>query len=100
MILSLKGVIFETGSFGNPAATYQRDYWRVALQLMKCARVDPMMLVLMSAELIPLNIHLKGWLFSTKAVAVLGIATSISSVSGTPKPSAGGGRREHCGERL
>ena len=35
------------------------------------------MLALMSAMLIPLDIHLKDWLLSTKAVAVLGIAMSI-----------------------
>ena len=65
------------GSYGNPAATNQRDYWRVALQLIKRAKWDLGMLVLMSAVLIPLDIHLKDWLLSTKAVAVLGIAMSI-----------------------
>ena len=65
------------GSYGNPAATNQRDYWRVALQLVKRAKVDLAMLVLMSAVLIPLDIHLKDWLLSTRAVAVLGIAMSI-----------------------
>lgn len=65
------------GSYGNPAATNQRDYWRVALQLVKRAKWDLGMLVLMSAVLIPLDIHLKDWLLSTKAVAVLGIAMSI-----------------------
>ncbi|MDO6352535.1 bestrophin family ion channel [Synechococcus sp. YX-04-1] len=68
---------FETGSYGNPAATNQRDYWRVTLQLVKRAKVDLAMLVLMSAVLIPLDIHLKDWLLSTRAVAVLGIAMSI-----------------------
>ena len=65
------------GSYGNPAATNQRDYWRVALQLVKRAKWDLGMLALMSAVLIPLDIHLKDWLLSTKAVAVLGIAMSI-----------------------
>ena len=65
------------GGYGNPAATNQRDYWRVALQLVKRAKWDLGMLVLMSAVLIPLDIHLKDWLLSTKAVAVLGIAMSI-----------------------
>ena len=65
------------GNYGNPAATNQRDYWRVALQLVKRAKLDLGMLVLMSAVLIPLDIHLKDWLLSTKAVAVLGIAMSI-----------------------
>ena len=65
------------GNYGNPAATNQRDYWRVALQLVKRAKVDLAMLVLMSVVLIPLDIHLKDWLLSTKAVAVLGIAMSI-----------------------
>ena len=65
------------GGYGNPAATNQRDYWRVALQLVKRAKWDLWMLVLMSAVLIPLDIHLKDWLLSTKAVAVLGIAMSI-----------------------
>ena len=65
------------GSYGNPAATNQRDYWRVTLQLVKRAKVDLAMLVLMSAVLIPLDIHLKDWLLSTRAVAVLGIAMSI-----------------------
>ena len=65
------------GSYGNPAATNQRDYWRVALQLVKRAKWDLGMLALMSAMLIPLDIHLKDWLLSTKAVAVLGIAMSI-----------------------
>ena len=50
------------GSYGNPAATNQRDYWRVALQLVKRAKVDLAMLVLMSAVLVPLDIHLKDWL--------------------------------------
>ncbi|WP_250398820.1 bestrophin family ion channel [Synechococcus sp. MU1648] len=68
---------FKTGSYGDPAATNQRDYWRVALQLVKRAKVDLAMLVLMSVVLIPLDIHLKDWLLSTKAVAVLGIAMSI-----------------------
>nr|WP_255618113.1 bestrophin family ion channel [Synechococcus sp. MU1625] len=68
---------FEPGNYGNPAATNQRDYWRVALQLVKRAKVDLAMLVLMSVVLIPLDIHLKDWLLSTKAVAVLGIAMSI-----------------------
>ena len=35
------------GSYGNPAATNQRDYWRVALQLVMRAKVDLGMLVLM-----------------------------------------------------
>ena len=65
------------GSYGNPAATNQRDYWRVALQLVMRAKVDLGMLVLMSAVLIPLDIHVKDWLLSQKAVAVLGIAMSI-----------------------
>ena len=77
VILSSRDVAFETGSYGNPAATNQRDYWRVALQLVKRAKLDLGMLVLMSAVLIPLDIHLKDWLLSTKAVAVLGIAMSI-----------------------
>ncbi|WP_226409317.1 bestrophin family ion channel [Synechococcus sp. MU1625] len=77
MILSSRGLAFEPGNYGNPAATNQRDYWRVALQLVKRAKVDLAMLVLMSVVLIPLDIHLKDWLLSTKAVAVLGIAMSI-----------------------
>ena len=77
VILPSRGVAFETGSYGNPAATNQRDYWRVALQLVKRAKVDLAMLVLMSAVLVPLDIHLKDWLLSTRAVAVLGIAMSI-----------------------
>ena len=77
VILSSRGLAFETGNYGNPAATNQRDYWRVALQLVKRAKVDLAMLVLMSVVLIPLDIHLKDWLLSTKAVAVLGIAMSI-----------------------
>ena len=70
-------MVFETGSYGDPAATNQRDYWRVALQLVQRAKVDLGMLVLVSAVLIPLDFHLKDWLLSTKAVAVLGIAMSI-----------------------
>ena len=70
-------MVFETGSYGDPAATNQRDYWRVALQLVRRAKVDLGMLVLVSAVLIPLDFHLKDWLLSTKAVAVLGIAMSI-----------------------
>ena len=77
LIRSSRPVAFETGSYGNPAATNQRDYWRVALQLVQRAKWDLGMLVLMSAVLIPLDIHLKDWLLSTKAVAVLGIAMSI-----------------------
>ncbi len=77
VILPSRGVAFKTGSYGDPAATNQRDYWRVALQLVKRAKVDLAMLVLMSVVLIPLDIHLKDWLLSTKAVAVLGIAMSI-----------------------
>ena len=77
LIRSSRAVAFETGSYGNPAATNQRDYWRVALQLVQRAKWDLGMLVLMSAVLIPLDIHLKDWLLSTKAVAVLGIAMSI-----------------------
>ena len=70
-------MVFETGSYGDPAATNQRDYWRGALQLVQRAKVDLGMLVLVSAVLIPLDFHLKDWLLSTKAVAVLGIAMSI-----------------------
>ena len=55
------------GSYGKPAATNQRDYRRVALQLVKRAKVELGMLVLMSTGLIPLDIHLKDWLLSTKA---------------------------------
>ena len=77
LIRSSRAVAFETGSYGNPAATNQRDYWRVALQLVQRAKWDLGMLVLMSALLIPLDLHLKDWLLSTKAVAVLGIAMSI-----------------------
>ncbi len=77
VILPSRGVAFKTGSYGDPAATNQRDYWRVAFQLVKRAKFDLGMLVLMSAVLIPLDIHLKDWLLSTKAVAVLGIAMSI-----------------------
>ena len=77
VILSSRGPAFETGSYGNPAATNQRDYWRVALQLVKRAKWDLGMLVLLSAVLIPLDLPLKEWLLSTKAVAVLGIAMSI-----------------------
>ena len=77
VILSSRGVAFATGSYGNPAATNQRDYWRVALQLVQRAKLDLGMLVLMSALLVPLDLHLKDWLLSTKAVAVLGIAMSI-----------------------
>jgi putative membrane protein len=77
VILSSRGPAFETGSYGNPAATNQRDYWRVALQLVKRAKWDLGMLVLLSAVLIPVDLHLKEWLLSTKAVAVLGIAMSI-----------------------
>ena len=76
-MLPSRGVVLETGSYGDPAATNQRDYWRVALQLVKRAKVDLGMLMLMSAVLIPLDFHLKDWLLSTKAVAVLGIAMSI-----------------------
>ena len=65
------------GGYGNPAATNQRDYWRVALQLVQRAKWDLTMLVLMSVLLVPLDLHLKDWLLSTKAVAVLGIAMSI-----------------------
>ena len=65
------------GGYGNPAATNQRDYWRVAVQLLQRAKWDLGMLVLMSAVLIPLDIHLSDWLLSTRAVAVLGIAMSI-----------------------
>ena len=36
-----------------------------------------LLLVLMSALLVLLDLHLKDWLLSTKAVAVLGIAMSI-----------------------
>ena len=77
VILFSRGPAFETGSYGNPAATNQRDYWRVALQLVKRAKWDLGMLVLLSAVLIPVDLHLKEWLLSTKAVAVLGIAMSI-----------------------
>ena len=77
VMLPSRGVVFETGSYGDPAATNQRDYWRVALQLVQRAKVDLGMLVLVSAVLIPLDFHLKDWLLSTKAVAVLGIAMSI-----------------------
>ena len=65
------------GTYGNPAATNQRDYWRVALQLVDRAKLDIGMLVLMSVVLNSLDLHLKDWLLSTKAVAVLGIAMSI-----------------------
>ena len=65
------------GSYGDPAATNQRDYWRVALQLMQRAKWDLGMLVLMSVVLVPIDIHLSDWLLSTRAVAVLGIAMSI-----------------------
>ena len=62
------------GNYGNPDATNQRDYWRVALRLVQRAKWDLGMLVLMSALLIPLDLHLKDWLLSTKAVAVLGLS--------------------------
>ena len=52
VILSSRGLAFEPGNYGNPAATNQRDYWRVALQLVKRAKVDLAMLVLMSACLL------------------------------------------------
>ena len=65
------------GGYGNPAATNQRDYWRVALQLLKRAKWDLGLLLLTSALLVTFNLHLKEWLLSTKAVAVLGIAMSI-----------------------
>ena len=77
VILRSRGVAFETGSYGDPAATNQRDYGLVALQLVRRAKVDLGMLVLVSALLIPHDEHLKGWLLSAKAVAVLGIAMSI-----------------------
>ena len=65
------------GSYGNPAATNQRDYWRVMLQLLKRTKVDLAVLVLMSAVMVPFDIPPQGWLLSTKAVSVLGIAMSI-----------------------
>ena len=85
------------GSYGNPAATNQRDYWRVALQLVMRAKVDLGMLVLMSAVLIPLDIHVKDWLLSQKAVAVLGIAMSIFIGFRNTKPLAVAGSRKLLG---
>ena len=77
MIRSPRRLAFETGSYGDPATTRQSDYWRVALQLVLRAKVDLVLLLLMSAVLIPLDIPVKDWLLSTKAVSVLGIAMSI-----------------------
>ena len=65
------------GSYGNPAATNQKDYWRVMLQLLKRTKVDLAVMVLMSAVMVPFDIPPQGWLLSTKAVSVLGIAMSI-----------------------
>ena len=65
------------GTYGNPAATNQRDYWRVMLQLLKRSKIDLAMLVLMSAVLVPFDIPPRGWLLSTQAVSVLGITMSI-----------------------
>ena len=65
------------GTYGNPAATNQRDYWRVMLQLLKRSKIDLAMLVLMSAVMVPFDIPPRGWLLSTQAVSVLGITMSI-----------------------
>ena len=77
MIRPLKGIALVTGSYGNPSATNQRDYWRVAVQLLKRAKVDLVILALVSALIIQLDIHIKEKFLSTEAVAVLGIAMSI-----------------------
>ena len=77
MIRPLKGIALVTGSYGNPSATNQRDYWRVAVQLLKRAKVDLVILALVSAMTIQLDIHIKEKFLSTEAVAVLGIAMSI-----------------------
>ena len=65
------------GPYGDPAATNQKDYWRVVLQLLERTKVDLVLLVLMSLLLLPMDIPPPGWLLSTKAVSVLGITMSI-----------------------
>ena len=77
----------NTGAEATTTATY-RQLWdpsgpqparllACGVQLVMRAKVDLGMLVLMSAVLIPLDIHVKDWLLSQKAVAVLVIAMSI-----------------------
>ena len=61
----------------HPAATNQKDYWRVMLQLLKLSKIDLAMLVLMSAVMVPFDIPPQGWLLSTQAVSVLGITMLI-----------------------
>jgi len=65
------------GPYGDPAATNQKDYWRVVLQLLERTKVDLVLLVLMSLLLLPMDIPPPDWLLSTKAVSVLGITMSI-----------------------
>ena len=59
------------GPYGDPAATNQKDYWRVVLQLLERTKVDLVLLVLMSLLLLPMDIPPPDWLLSTKAVSVL-----------------------------
>ena len=77
VIRPLKSIALVTGSYGNPSATNQRDYSRVAVQLLKRAKVHLVILALVSAMTIQLDIHIKEKFLSTEAVAVLGIAMSI-----------------------
>jgi len=65
VIRPLKGIALVTGSYGNPSTTNQRDYWRVAVQLLKRAKVDLVILALVSAMTIQLDIHIKEKFLST-----------------------------------
>ena len=67
---------YEIGGYGDPAATNQRDYLLILLQLLKRMRLDLMVTVGMTAVILNLSIPEK-WLLSTRAVSVLGIAMSI-----------------------
>ena len=67
---------YESGGYGNPAATNQRDYLLILLQLLKRMRLDLIATAFMTVVILQLNIP-EQWLLSTKAVSVLGIAMSI-----------------------
>ena len=67
---------YEIGGYSNPAATNQRDYLLVLLQLLKRMRLDLIVTVAMTVVFLHLRIP-QQWLLSTRSVSVLGIAMSI-----------------------
>ena len=74
--MPVRRIPYEIGGYGDPAATNQRDYVLILLQLLKRMRLDLIVTIGMTAIILNLSIPEK-WLLSTRAVSVLGIAMSI-----------------------